>query len=182
MNPASITRLDLVLAAPEIFLLTAVCVILLVDLFLDDERRIVTFVLSLVALAGAAWVTARTGVDARTVAWHGNYVADPLATLLKVVAYGAVAVVFLYSYGYLYVRRLIKGEFFVLGLFALLGIMVLISANSLVTLYLGVELLTRALLRRRRSSISCSGRSLPGRSSMACPWFTALRVRCSWGR
>jgi NADH-quinone oxidoreductase subunit N len=145
MSPATITRLDLFLAAPEIFLLTAVCVILLVDLFLDDAKRGITFVLSLVALAGTAYVTARTGVDARTVAWHGTYVADPVASLLKIVAYGAVAVVFLYSFDYLKVRRLLKGEFFVLGLFALLGIMVLISANSLVTLYLGVELLALSL-------------------------------------
>jgi NADH-quinone oxidoreductase subunit N len=158
MNPASITRLDLLLAAPEIFLLTAACVIMLVDLFLDDERRIVTFVLSLVALAGAAWVTARTGVDVRTVAWQGSYVADPVGNLLKVVAYGAVAVVFLYSYGYMYVRKLLKGEFFVLGLFALLGIMVLISASSLITLYLGVELLALSMYAlvayNRDSSVS----------------------------
>ncbi|MCU0768093.1 MAG: NADH-quinone oxidoreductase subunit NuoN [Burkholderiaceae bacterium] len=145
MTPATITRLDLLLAAPEIFLLSAICVILLVDLFLDDARRVVTFVLSLVALAGTAWVTARTGVEVRTVAWHGTYVADPVGSLLKVVAYGAVAVVFLYSYGYLYARRLLKGEFFVLGLFALLGIMVLVSANSLITLYLGVELLSLSM-------------------------------------
>jgi NADH-quinone oxidoreductase subunit N len=145
MTPATITRLDLALAAPEIFLLAAVCVILLVDLFLEDSRRFVTFVLSLLALAGTAWITASTGVDARTVGWHGTYVADPVGNLLKVVAYGAVAVVFLYSYGYLQVRQLLKGEFFVLGLFALLGIMVLISANSLVTLYLGVELLALSL-------------------------------------
>ncbi len=145
MNPASITSLDLTLAAPEIFLLTAACVILLADLFLDDGRRWVTFVLSLVALAGAAWVTARTGFDSRTVGWHGTYVADPVGGLLKLVAYGAVAVAFLYSYGYLQKRGILKGEFFVLGLFALLGIMVLISANSLVTLYLGVELLALSL-------------------------------------
>ena len=158
MSPATITRLDLVLAAPEIFLLAAVCVILLVDLFLDDAKRVVTFVLSLLALAGTAYITARTGVDVRTVAWHGTYVADPLGSLLKVVAYGAVAVVFLYSFGYLQVRRLLKGEFFVLGLFALLGIMVLISANSLVTLYLGVELLALSLYAmvafNRDSSVS----------------------------
>jgi NADH-quinone oxidoreductase subunit N len=145
MTPATITRLDLLLAAPEIFLLTAACVILLVDLFLDDSRRVVTFVLSLVALGGAAWITARTGVEVRTVAWHGTYVADPVGSLLKVVAYGAVAVAFLYSFGYLQARRLLKGEFFILGLFALLGVMVLISANSLVTLYLGVELLALSL-------------------------------------
>jgi NADH-quinone oxidoreductase subunit N len=145
MTPATITRLDLLLAAPEIFLLAATCVILLVDLFLDDSRRVVTFFLSLVALAGVAWITARTGVDVRTVAWHGTYVADPVGSLLKLVAYGAVAIAFLYSFGYLQARRLLQGEFFVLGLFALLGIMVLISANSLVTLYLGVELLALSL-------------------------------------
>jgi NADH-quinone oxidoreductase subunit N len=145
MNPAIITHLDLTLAAPEIFILSAACIILLIDLFLDERTRWESFVLSLFALAGAAWLTAKTGVDVRTVAWHGTYVADPVGNLLKVVAYGAVAVVFLYSYGYLEKRGLLKGEFFVLGLFALLGIMVLISANSLVTIYLGVELLALSL-------------------------------------
>jgi NADH-quinone oxidoreductase subunit N len=141
----SITRLDLVLAAPEIFLLTAICVILLVDLFLSDRSRWVTFALSLLALAGVSWLAADSGVDARTVAWRGSYVADPVGNLLKIVASGALAVVFLYSRDYLRERGLLKGEFFVLGLFALLGIMVLISANSLLTLYLGVELQALAL-------------------------------------
>jgi NADH-quinone oxidoreductase subunit N len=141
----SITRLDLVLAAPEIFLLTAICVILLVDLFLSDRTRWVTFLLSLLALAGVSWLAANSGVDARTVAWRGSYVADPVGNLLKIVACGALAVVFLYSRDYLRERGLLKGEFFVLGLFALLGIMVLISANSLLTLYLGVELQALAL-------------------------------------
>ena len=126
MNPASITRLDLTLAAPEMFVLAAVCVVLLVDLFVDDRRRWITFVLSLVTLAGASWVTSTTGFGERTVGWFGAYVADPLSSLLKLVAYGAVAVAFLYGYGYLQVRRILKGEYFVLGLFALLGIMVLV--------------------------------------------------------
>jgi NADH-quinone oxidoreductase subunit N len=141
MNPASITSLDLLLAAPEIFLLAATCVVLVVDLFLTERTRWVTFVLALFALAGTSWVTTATGVTERTVGWHGTYVADPLSGLLKIVAVGAVAVAFLYGYGYLRVRQLLKGEYFVLGLFALLGILVLASANSLVTLYLGVELL-----------------------------------------
>jgi NADH-quinone oxidoreductase subunit N len=141
----SITRLDLVLAAPEIFLLAAICVILLVDLFLSDRSRWVTFLLSLLALAGVSWLAADSGVDVRTVAWRGSYVADPVGNLLKIVASGALAVVFLYSRDYLRERGLLKGEFFVLGLFALLGIMVLVSANSLLTLYLGVELQALAL-------------------------------------
>ncbi len=141
MNPASITRLDLTLAAPEIFMLTAISVVLLVDLFLTARNRWITFVLSMITLAGVSWITAATGVDQRTVAWHGTYVSDPLSTLLKLVAYGAVAISFVYSYGYLRTREILKGEYFVLGLFALLGIMVLVSAHSLVTIYLGVELL-----------------------------------------
>jgi len=145
MNPASITNLDLALAAPEMFVLAATCIVLLVDLFLTERTRWVTFALSLLTLAGASWITTVTGFSERTVGWHGTYVADPLSSLLKIVAYGAVAVAFLYGHGYLQVRRILKGEYYVLGLFALLGIMVLVSANSLVTLYLGVELLALSL-------------------------------------
>ena len=145
MSLASITRLDLALAAPEMFVLAATCIVLLVDLFLTERTRWVTFALSLLTLAGASWITTVTGFTERTVGWHGTYVADPLSSLLKIVAYGAVAVAFLYGHGYLQVRRILKGEYYVLGLFALLGIMVLVSANSLVTLYLGVELLALSL-------------------------------------
>jgi NADH-quinone oxidoreductase subunit N len=145
MNPASVTSLDLALAAPEMFVLAATCVILIGDLFLTDRTRWVTFALSLLTLAGASWITAVTGFDERTVGWHGTYVADPLSSLLKLVAYGAVAVAFLYGHEYLRVRTILKGEYYVLGLFALLGIMVLVSANSLITLYLGVELLALSM-------------------------------------
>jgi NADH-quinone oxidoreductase subunit N len=145
MNPASISSLDLALAAPEIFMLTAACVVLLVDLFLTERTRWVTSVLAMLSLAGATVVTLQFGFPERTVGWHGTYVSDPLSTLLKLVAYGAVAVAFLYGRGYLETRKILKGEYYVLGLFALLGIMVLVSANSLVTLYLGVELLALSL-------------------------------------
>jgi NADH-quinone oxidoreductase subunit N len=145
MNPASITRTDLWLALPEIWLMTAACVILLIDLVLDDRRRWLTFLLSLIALAGTAWLAADQGITERTVGWAGSYVGDPVGTLLKIVACGAVALAFLYSHDYLAKRGILKGEYYVLGLFALLGIMVLVSANSMVTLYLGVELQALAL-------------------------------------
>jgi NADH-quinone oxidoreductase subunit N len=142
VSDVSISVLDLQRAAPELFLLSAVCAILLLDLFVSDLRRWITFAASLVALAGTAWVTAIAGVGERTVAWAGSYVADPVGGLLKIVACGAVAVSFLYSHEYLRKRGILRGEYYVLGLFALLGIMVLVSANSLVTIYLGVELLS----------------------------------------
>jgi NADH-quinone oxidoreductase subunit N len=135
--------LDLQRSAPEIFLLSAVCAILLLDLFVSDLRRWITFAAaSLLALSEYGWITAITGVDERTVAWAGSYVSDPVGSLLKIVACGAVAVSFLYSHEYLLKRGILRGEYYVLGLFALLGIMVLVSANSLITIYLGVELLS----------------------------------------
>jgi len=54
-------------------------------------------------------------------------------------------VVFFYSYDYLKEHELIRGEYFVLGLFAVLGMMVLVSAHSMLTLYLGLELLSLSL-------------------------------------
>jgi NADH-quinone oxidoreductase subunit N len=138
-------NLNLVAAYPEIFVLTAACVILLADLFISDKQRIVTYMLSMLALVGAAWVTSRYGVTERTVTFHGSYVADAMGNVLKLSAYGATALSFLYSREYLIRRGLFKGEYFVLALFALLGVMVMISAGSLLTVYLGVELLSLSL-------------------------------------
>ncbi|MGE0114098.1 MAG: NADH-quinone oxidoreductase subunit NuoN [Steroidobacteraceae bacterium] len=138
-------NLNFVAAYPEIFVLTAACVILLADLFISDKNRIVTYLLSMLSLVGAAWVTSSYGVTERTVTFNGSYVADPMGTMLKLFAYGATALSFLYSREYLQRRGLFKGEYFVLALFALLGVMVMISAASLLTVYLGVELLSLSL-------------------------------------
>jgi NADH-quinone oxidoreductase subunit N len=132
-------------AAAEVFVLTAVCVILLIDVFLTDRWRWITYGLSLAALAGAAYVTVRYGVDGPVKAFDGMFIADPMGDVLKLFSYGTVAVAFLYSREYLQRRGLFKGEYFVLGLVALLGVMVMTSAASLLTVYLGVELLSLSL-------------------------------------
>jgi NADH-quinone oxidoreductase subunit N len=90
-------------------------------------------------------VTVRYGVDARTTAFDGMFVADPMGDVLKLFAYGTVAVAFVYSRDYLQRRDLFKGEYFILALVALLGVMVMTSAGSLVTVYLGLELLSLSL-------------------------------------
>jgi NADH-quinone oxidoreductase subunit N len=140
-----IAQFGLQAAAAEIFLLTAVCVILLIDVFLSDRSRWVTYALSLLSLVGAAWVTMQYSVDARVAAFDGMFVADPMGDVLKLFSYGTVAVAFLYSREYLQRRNLFKGEYFILGLVALLGTMVMISAGSLLTVYLGLELLSLSL-------------------------------------
>ncbi len=137
--------LNVSLAAPEIFLATAICVVLLVDVFLRQEQRGVTYTLSMLALVGSAAFSAWFAVDQTTTAFSDSYVADSASHVLKMFAYLIVAVVFLYSRDYLKNTDLYKGEFFVLGLFGLLGIMVMISANSLLTMYLGLELLALSL-------------------------------------
>jgi len=140
-----LANFNLVAAYPEVFVLSAACVILLVDLFLSDAQRVVSYVLSLLTLVGAAWVTIHYGVTERTLLFSGMYVADPMGTVLKLAAYGATAASFLYSREYLQRRTIFKGEYYVLALFALLGVMVMISAASLLTIYLGIELLSLSL-------------------------------------
>jgi NADH-quinone oxidoreductase subunit N len=132
-------------AAAEIFVLGAICVILLVDVFLSDRSRWVTYALTLASLVGAAFVTMHYSVDTRVSAFSGTFVADPMGDVLKLFSYGTVGVALLYSREYLVRRGLFKGEYFILALVALLGIMVMTSAGSLVTVYLGVELLSLSL-------------------------------------
>lgn len=128
-------------AIPEMFVFGMTCFILLVDVYIGERRRIVTYWLSLATLAGAAWLTASLGSMTR-ITFDGMFVQDQLATVLKLVTYMITAAVFLYSRDYLQQRGQFKGEFYVLGLFGMLGVMVLISAHSLLTLYIGLELLS----------------------------------------
>jgi NADH-quinone oxidoreductase subunit N len=136
----SIAAADFVLLAPEMVLLGGTCLLLLVDLFLSDRQRQVTYLLSLVTLALTATLVAGLP-DGRHLGFNGMFVVDGVARLLKLVASATVAVVFVYSRDYLVQRGIFKGEYFVLALFATLGIFVMTSAGSLLTMYLGIELL-----------------------------------------
>jgi NADH-quinone oxidoreductase subunit N len=129
-------------AISEIYLVAAICIILLVDAFAGQTRRGLTPTLTLVALAvGAALTVAYANVGQRTILFDGMYVADQLAYVLKLCGYVFVAFGLLYSRDYLEERGILRGEYYVLALTALLGIFVLVSANSMLTVYLGVELL-----------------------------------------
>ena len=130
---------------PEIFVLAMVSLILLVDAAVDDSKRAIAYVLSLVTLAGAAFLTVRDFSTMPVLALGGLFIDDPLADVLKLFLYLTVAAVLVYSRDYLRERGLYKGEFFVLALFALLGMMVMVSASHFLTLYLGLELLSLSL-------------------------------------
>ncbi len=126
-------------------LLGLICVVLLADLFVDDEHRVITFWLSIAALIVTAVSLVLTAPETRTVIFDGSYVSDQLSQVLKLTAVGVVAIGFLYARDYLQQNNLFKGEFYLLGLLGLLGIMVMISANSLLTMYLGMETVSLSL-------------------------------------
>ena len=129
-------------AIAEMYLVAAICVVLLIDVFAGDKRPGLTSTVTLLALAVGAGLTALYGhIDHHAVLFEGMYVADELGYVLKLVGFMVVAVVLLYSRTYLETRKIMRGEYYVLSLTALLGIFVLISANSLLTVYIGVELL-----------------------------------------
>jgi NADH-quinone oxidoreductase subunit N len=142
---ASFFNAGLVYARPEIFLTIAACAILMLDLLLTEAQRRWTGALAVISLCVTAALVVAQPLSTKVVALGGLFELDRMAQVLKVVTLLTVAVVFVYSTDYLRRRAILKGEYFVLGLFATLGAMVLISAGSLITLYLGLELMSLCL-------------------------------------
>jgi NADH-quinone oxidoreductase subunit N len=136
------TSAEYLLALPEIYLTAAVCVLLMVEVIWGEKRPGLTGTLAFISLVLGGVLTALfVHAPERTVIFSGTYVADELAILLKLLGFLFVAVAFLYSRAYQEYRNITRGEYYVLALTALLGVFVLASANSLLTVYVGVELL-----------------------------------------
>ncbi len=137
---------DLLPAASEIFLAAMLLVILMVDLFVKDSRRTPTFLLTQLTLLGCAAIQVYTSSADITYTFSNMFVDDMMADLLKLFVYMTMIVVLFYSRGYLFDRPTMnKGEYYVLALTATLGMMVMISANNFVTIYVGLELLSLSL-------------------------------------
>jgi NADH-quinone oxidoreductase subunit N len=128
-------------ALPEMFVFTMACVILLVDLYAVRRARFVPFVLTLLTLVGAAVLTLGEFGAEPVTAFNGMFVDDMLSDTVKLVIYALAFLVFLYSRDYALDRGLLRGEYLVLGLFGVLGMMVMASAGHFLTVYLGLELL-----------------------------------------
>lgn len=145
------------LALPELFVLSMACLILVVDLFLSERHRVLSYLLAQATLVGAAVLTIALHSPEVRHTFSGTFVADTMGDVLKVFIYLVTSVVFLYSRQYLRLRQMFTGEYFVLGLFGVLGMMVMVSAHSFLTLYLGLELLSLvlyAMVALQRDSIA----------------------------
>lgn len=141
------SQIDFALATPEILLLVFGLAILLVDAVSNHPERKPTFLLTMLALGVLTVVSAvqwKNGVAGST--FNGLYVTDELSHLLKIASYIAVGATLVYGRVYAQVRDMLKGgELYVLTLFALLGQMVMISSGNLISIYLGLELMSLAL-------------------------------------
>ena len=134
----------------EIFLLIAASAILLIDMFLKEGKRTLTYALSLLSIAGCAVLTMADFNSGATVfTFSGMYVSDPMSNLLKLFTYLATAMTLVYSRQYAGDRSMMSGnlggEFYVLALFSMLGQMIMISGSSMLSLYLGLELMSLSL-------------------------------------
>lgn len=137
---------DLLPAAPELFLAAMALTILMIDLLVKDNRRTVTFALTQLTLIGCAAIQLATSTGEITYTFSNMFVDDLMSDLLKLFLYLTVVIVLFYSRGYIIDRpSMNKGEYYVLTLFATLGMMVMISANHFLTVYLGIELLSLSL-------------------------------------
>lgn len=139
-------ELNWTVALPEIVLLASLCVVALVDVFVDDPRRRATFWLTQAALAVVALLhLERMLAGEIVVGMQGMMVSDPLGHLLALGATLAIMLTLAYARPYIASRDLLKGEFYTLSMFVLLGISVMVSANNFLVVYLGLELMSLAL-------------------------------------
>jgi len=134
------TTTDLMPLLPELVLIGGAFALLMLDLFLDARRRVITHVLSL-ALLGVVIAMIATGVGGQGTVFSGMFVRDVMADVTKVVLVLVSALTLLYAWPYLRERKLYAGEVPVLLLLATSGMMMLVSAGNLVMVYLGLELL-----------------------------------------
>ncbi len=144
------TNPNLVPVYAEIFMLIGASAILLIDMFLSESKRSLTYVMSLFVLAVCAYLSYLDYAAGTTVYTFNNmFVSDPMSNLLKMFTYLAVAITLIYSRTYVTERGMLSGnlggEFYVLALFSVLGQMIMISANNMLIVYLGLELMSLSL-------------------------------------
>ena len=132
-------------ALPEIILLITACLALLGDLFFRSYFKNIALSLSLIGLALCVFVSFMLLGSYKTIIFGGLFISDDSAQLMKIFIYLSVFFSFVYSSNYINERQMPAADYYVLGLFSTIGMMVLVSAHSLLTIYLGLELLSLPL-------------------------------------
>ncbi len=150
---------NLLPALPEIVMLAMICLVLVVDLFLPQEKRGFTLLLTIATLVLTIMAIIAVAPSDSISSFGGSFVLDQMAVTLKIATCGISILVFMYSRDYLIDNDIYKGEYYVLGLCATLGMMIMISGHSFLLIYLGLELLSLslyAMIAFKRDSVIAS--------------------------
>ena len=132
-------------ATPEIFMLLMICVVMLVELYMSKAVKGVTYIFTQVTLIATMILIWLGASEPAVVTFHGQFTHDRLGSVLSFVLCASAFVAFWYAREYNARHKIQSGEFHILGLLSVLGAMVLVSAASLLTLYLGLELMSLPL-------------------------------------
>lgn len=157
---------NLIPVLPEIAILVLASTVLVVDLYLKTEQKGINHVMTIVGLLIAIGITGVVGGGERQVVFDGSYVRDGMSDVLKILILIVSLFAFVYAKDYLRDRNMWTGEYYVLGLFAVLGMMIMVSANSLLVVYLGLELLALCLY-----AMVAFDRDSPGGAEAAMKYF-----------
>ncbi len=133
------------IATPEIFLLSATCLVLVIGLFLKPEQRQLNYWMAQASLVVTLFLSYQQTGHNPVTGFEGAYSLDAMSVSLKCWILIVVIGGFLYSRDYLSERQIARGEYYALGLFATAGMMIMVSANNMLTVYLGLELLALSL-------------------------------------
>lgn len=135
------------IASPEIFVLSMLCLILLVDIFLPTRFKIVTYLLvqATLVLSFLLVVMQYQHYSNAIITFSGGYVLDELAILTKLFVLLTAFFAFIYAFSYIKQRNINRSDYYILGLVSVLGMQIMASAYSFLTIYLGLELLSLSL-------------------------------------
>ncbi|KQT37848.1 NADH-quinone oxidoreductase subunit NuoN [Methylophilus sp. Leaf414] len=159
-------QFDLLALLPELVLLGMAMFILLLDLFILPQNRSIIYGLSQFTLFAGAFFTFKTHTPAVGFAFSHMFIDDTLSDVIKMMMYLGTSLIFVYSRKYLQDRSLYRGEFYAMVLFGLLGMMIMVSGHNLLTIYIGLELLSLCLY-----SLVAFDRDNPRASEAAMKYF-----------
>lgn len=159
-------QFDLLALLPELVVLGMAMFILLLDLFILPQNRFIIYGLSQFTLFAAAFFTFKTHNPAVGFAFSHMFIDDTLADVIKLMMYLGTSLILVYTRQYLQARNLYRGEFYAMVLFGLLGMMIMVSGHNLLTIYIGLELLSLCLY-----SLVAFDRDNPKASEAAMKYF-----------
>lgn len=132
-------------AIPEMVLLGLISFILIADTFWSKRYQFATYYATQISLVVVGYLVLSSFTTVQVITFDGSFVRDSFADVLKLFTVLVSLGIFLFSREYLLQHKFYSGEFFILGLFGVLGMFVMISAHNMITMFIGLEIMSLAM-------------------------------------